>query len=338
MSQIICPITGEILLRSDLLLGMDFRSIHPFLQAKKEIILGPNIIYQFIASKNIREKKIFYLAALNVSDLVEFRCAANPDAWIMESTFVQLMELVHWTDYIRGRMMERIKFPRYVVDRENADLKNISIWLGEINEIKNLFLKKSVQEDLKRELSAKAADIEREFKRARAYGQAFTIPLAKWALDFAEVEEGMYAIWLKFLTTPLEDAWTLNVKDLEEMLIHFQCELPITNDQVIAVLNHTKLLISKCMEGYGDFVFIDENDDEGGDAGGAVTVTNNNPRKPNGNAAQEEQLIRLEDIGPEPLRHQFNKSFLYLQAKARYDLLVREATGKGSSRGEFKTF
>ena len=32
-------------------------------------------------------------------------------------------------------------------------------------------------------------------------------------------------IWKKMLCTPLEDAWTLNVKDLEEMLTHFQIEL-----------------------------------------------------------------------------------------------------------------
>jgi hypothetical protein len=343
MSQIICPITGEILLRSDLLLGMNFRMIHPFLQAKKEIILSPEIIYRFTASKNIRERKIYYLATLNMSDLVEFRSPANPDAWIMECTFIDLATLVPWIDYAKGMMAgrgERIRFPHYVVDKENADLKNISIWISALYDLRNLFLEKSKQEDLKKELTAKAADIEREWKRASAYGVAFTPVLAKWALDFANVEEGMYDIWKKMLCTPLEDAWTLNVKDLEEMLTHFQIELPINNDQVIAVIKQIKLLIAKKMEGYADWEFVAEDGDE---AERIITEVDKIKAGAGNRYAAPDQsppLITLEEIGPEPLRHQFKKSWEYTQAIARYNALKREATkwNNGGPRGEFKSF
>lgn len=342
MSQIICPITGEILLRSDLLLGMDFRMVHPFLQAKKEIILSPEIIYRFTASKNHRERKIFYLATLNVSDLVDFRSAANPDAWIMESTFLDLATLVPWIDFAKGMMRERIKFPRYVVDRDSADLKNIGIWITALYDLRNLFLKKSEQEDLKKILTAKAEDIEREWKRANAYGVAFTPALARWALDLASVEEGVYDKWKRILCTPLEDAWTLDKEDLEEILIHLQSELPINNDQVNAVLKQAKILLAKNREGYADWEFVTDSGDDGSESGPESITDDNKPPAPTnkgGNgAAPDEPLITLEDIGPEPLRHQFKKSWEYTQAMARYNALRREATGQGRMRGEYKQF
>ena len=100
-----CPITGEILLRSDLLLGMNFRMIHPFLKKQKEIhVISERLSYRFTASKNIRERKIYYLATLNMSDLVEFRSPANQMPGIMECTFIDLATLVPWIDYAKGMM------------------------------------------------------------------------------------------------------------------------------------------------------------------------------------------------------------------------------------------
>jgi hypothetical protein len=347
MSQIICPISGEILLKSDLLLGMNFRCIHPFLQAKKEIILSPDIIFRFQFAKSEREKRLYYLAILNTSELVDFRCPAQPNAWIMEATFFELATLVQWIDYAKYQQASRgdkgkIKFPRYAIDRENRELKNIGIWLGEIRDIRNLFIKKSEDEDLKKELIAKAADIEREWKRASVFGQAFTPLLAKWALEMAGVEEGMYDIWKEMLLTPLEDAWTLNKKDLEELLDHFQAELPINNDSVNIVLKQIKLLMGKNSEGYEEsWVFV-EPDEELAAARKALAMKDGNEQAAQQVEGDEHPAPMnnndvIIDIGPEPLRHQFSKSWEYTRAKAKYEMLKREAKN-GKPRGEFKQF
>lgn len=339
MSQIICPISGEILLRTDLLLGLTLAEVHPIFRQKKELILTSDTIFKFQFSKSYREKKLYFLSVLNTTDLIDFHHPANPSPWIMEATFIELAKLAQWVDFARHQV-RGLQLPRYAVREDNREMKNISIFVSELQEIYKLFLVKSKNEDLKKILNAKAADIEREYKRASVTGVAFTPSLARWALELAGVEEGMYERWRNLLLTPLADSWTLNKQELEEMLEHFQAELPINNDQVIAVLGQIKKLLGKNKEGFIEFGFV--SDEEGGedesseDVMARIFPRNPGPKIDNGGVSAP--LINIEDIGPEPNRKDYPKSFMYTMAKAKWDMLRREAIGMNKLRGEYGQF
>ena len=338
MSQIICPISGEVLIRTKYPLGLALSDLHPIFRQKKELILSSDHIFKFQFAESRTEKKLYFLSLLNVTDLVDFHHYANPDPWIMEATFIQLAELASWVDFAKHQIRDRLVFPRYAVREENHDLKNISIWVSELTDIHKLFRTKNKQEDLKQKFDAKAADIEREYKRAHITGQAFTSNLARWALELASVEEGMYEKWRTMLLTPLEDAWTLNREELEEMLEHFRAELPINNDQVIAVIGQIKLLLGKSKEGFS-FTFIDEEgrDEEPDDSSRIDKIFPRTPTK-GSDEAHVDPLIDISEIGPEPSRKDYPKSWMYTQAKARWDMLRREAMGMNKLRGEYGQF
>lgn len=332
MSQIICPISGEILYKSDLFLGFNLSDVHPIFRAKKELILSTDMIFRFQAAKNLREKKMYFLAVLNTTDLVDFTYPANPAPYVVEACFLDAITLAPWIDFARAKMnprRERISFPRYKIDKSTSEMKNISIWISALYDIRNLFLEENRQEELKKDLTNKAADIEREFKTASAFGRAFTLPLARWALEMAEVESGVFEKWRTILCTPLEDAWTLQKEDVEEILDCLRANLPINNDQVIAVISQCKLLLAKSQESFVSFAFVEDEVPANIKSSGPKGFTIDSP-------LDSEPLLKLEDIGPEPKRSQFIKTFEYLQAKARWDLLKKQVDGGlGGEYGQF---
>lgn len=338
MSKITCPISGEILQRSDLLLGFDLSELHPIFRAKKSLILTADIIHKFQAAQSWREKKLYYLAVLHTMDLVDFQSIAEPAPYIMEHSFFDVCNLASWVNYARYTLRERISFPRYLVTEETKEMKNISMWLSAINDIKQVFLNRDRENDLKLELAHQSQKIEIEFRRAGLIGQAFTKPLARWALELTDTPEGVFQPWLDLLQTPLEEAWCLDVESLKEIQEHLQAELPITNDQAIAVLHQINKLVESASRGYYDLSSGDDPESEE-EVFKRVTPKDIFPPKTKipGFEFVETSLDIPMELPPEPQRKDFDKLFLYLKAKAGWDLLMQELTGKGR-KGEYKQF
>ena len=345
MSQIICPISGEILQRSDLLLGFDLSKVHPIFQAKKKLILTPDVIFKFQKAQSWQEKKLYYLAVLNTTELVDFKIPADPFPYIMETTFFDVCTLATWIDYARYGIKERISFPRYLVKEDTKNLANIFSWLSAIHNIRKLYQAKDRENSEKLELSKQSAKIEQEFKWARITGQAFTKHLARWALELADTPPGVFQPWLDILQTPLSEAWCLDVADLLEIKEYFDDTLPLQHDQVIGVMFQIKELIRASRSGYvPDSPEEDFEPEE-------ETFKRVTPReislKPPRTKVPGFEFVKSEtssdpdepiyEIPPEPKPKDFPKYFLYLQAKAGWDLLVQEMTGSKRS-GEYKQF
>lgn len=323
MSKIICEISGEELIKSNLLLGFDFRDVHPIFKAKKSLILTSDMLNKFQQSQSWREKQLYYLAALNTMELVEFKVPAKPEPYTLEYTFRDIWTLATWIDYARFGIRERINFPRYVVREDNQKLENISSWLSSIYDIRKLFLAKSRDEDLKKKWNEETQKIEIEFRKASIIGQAFTRPLAKWALEITDCPEENFNAWLNILQTPLKEAWCLNSQEIKEIQEFLQEELPITNDQAIAVLHQVKQLLDATRKGLSS---EDEEWEEDQDNEFEPIVKIIKPKGP-----QFEILIQPKDLPPEPQRIDFQKLFQYVAAKAKWDLM-KKASEQGSGR------
>ena len=168
---------------------------------KKSLILTPDLVWKFQKAASSHEKKLYFLAALNTTGLVDFRVAAEPAPYIMEHCFLDVVTLSSWIDYAKVSIHDKISFPRYVVNLDNRELKNISVWLSAIYEIRQIFLDKSRDQEIARDLNEAAHKIEIEFRKAGLIGRAFTKPLAKWALELTEVTEGVFEPWLEILQT-----------------------------------------------------------------------------------------------------------------------------------------
>lgn len=342
MSQITCTISGEILYKSDLLLGFNLADIHPIFKAQKSLILNANIVHSFGHAASNREKKLWYLAVLNTLDLVEFQVPAMPEPWTMEYTFRDLCTLATWVDYARhGKIaeihgfVEKIVFPRYLVKQDNQRLENISSWISALYDIRKIFLARDLENDVKKHLNQTAQKIEIEFRAAGLINQAFTAPLAKWALDISDCPEDKYAKWKDILQTPLGEAWCLDTREVKEIREYLQLELPVTNDQAIAVLHQIKLLYEATTKGLTAGDWEDEESDE--DSGEVKTFQRpKGPIKPNKPEIEYQVLLSETELPPEPQKSEYPKLFQYLAAKANWDLL--KAATVGGTKKQYNQF
>lgn len=344
MSKIICPISGIELYKSDYMLGFHSYTLedtHPIFKAKKSLILTVDILHRFQSAPSWIEKKLYYLAVINTTELVEFRVPAYPEPYTMEYTFEQLCKLAKWIDYARYGIPERLVFPRYLVTTDNNKLQNISSWISALYDIRNIWTEKLKDEDLKREINESSARIEMEFRNASIIGQAFTRPLAKWALEIADCPENKFQEYLHLLQTPLTEAWCLDYKLVREVRELLQEELPVTNDQAIAVLHQAKLLYEASIRGLSNLEQSEENENDEDSNSLSMSVDTSKPMrdgsknrpykiKPSNISFEiinEEPILNLQDLPPEPQRADYPKPFQYLQAKAKWDLL-KSATEK----------
>lgn len=330
MAKITCPISGEVLQKSELLLGFDLSDVHPIFKAKKSLILTIDIMDKFQRAVSWREKKLYYLAVLNTTELVEFKVPANPEPYTMEYTMMNLITLATWIDFARHGIKEKIIFPKYIVREDNADLHNIASFISVLFDLRKMFLAKDRDSDLKRTLNDESQKIEIEFRKAGIIGQAFTRPLAKWALELTDTTEGVFKPWLDILQTPLKDAWCLDRKDILEIQEHLQAELPVNNDQAIAVLYQVKELLKAASAEIGDEEAEDYEENEQG-----LLVKAGKQKFPNRPAGYE-LILTEEDIPPKPLRSNFTTLAGFLQAEAKWDILVDSI--RGGKKSEYRQF
>jgi len=334
----ICPISGEILMKGNYLLGFDLSSVHPIFKAKKSLILTKDMVFRFMDHKTSwPEKKLIFLAVLNTTELVHWQVPAKPEPYTMEFCFHEAIALASWIDYARHGIREKIQFPEYIVNMETEKMQNISTWLDSINDIKKIFIARDREDGRKREINERSQQIEVEFRTAGLIGQAFTLPLARWALELTDCPEGCYRKWLELLQTPLEEAWCLDREDLLEIQEHLQAELPVSNPQALAILVQIRKLVEATKWGFTDTSPVPGDDPESPD--GIVTRPRTpRPNRPIFHIVQQSEVEAPEnyEIPPEPKRLDFNKPHEYFAAKAKWELLKKELTG--GRRGEYKQF
>jgi len=337
MSQITCHISGEILYKSDILLGFDLDDIHPCFKAKKSLILKPEWIFRFTAAKSQREKKLYYLAVLNSMDLITWKHPADPSLQIIEFTMMDAMRIACWIDYAKYGITPRRPFPQLIVSEVNYKLEDISVYLDRLLEIRKQVMATQSDEVRRREINEESQKIENEFRAAGLLGQAFTLPLARWALDVSDCPDEKYRRWLDILQTPLNEAWTFATKsdesEMHEVYEWLQENLPVTNDQCLAVRVQMRKLIEASQWGYKEK--DDDRDDGEVDEDGLPKPSR---AKPTSYQILPEDIQNPENysLPPEPQRVDYPTAGAYYGAKALWDLEVKAA--RGGRRGEWKQF
>ncbi len=314
MSNEICRISGEVLIKSPLLLGFDLASLHPIFKAKKSIILNPNMIFRFQDAKSWREKRLYFLAVINSTDLINWNHFGEPESHTIEFCFHQAVSLASWIDYARHKIADKVAFPRYVVDKENQQMRNIPIWLNTIQDIRNIFLKDYNDELLKKDLNDRAQAIEKEFRKATITGFAFTAPLAKWALETAGCPDGLFEKYYEALKTSIEDAWILDRHLIEEIREFLEEELPVHNPQCLAVRTQARFLHEAAQRAYKNF--------------GVDPELKKTP-KPEIEFTILPDIPELSPMEPEPKQGDFPKFFQYLAAKAAWEVEKAKRDRKG---------
>lgn len=316
----ICIKSGVPIWKTNYLLGFDLADEHPIFRAKTSLIFNKDMIHRFMQSEQELEKRLIFLAALNLTYHVDFNYPAAPSKHVMESCFQDAMFLAQWMRFADYKLAKIVTFPRYVINKDNADMKSIRAWLNSIDEIRQQVNRKELDRDKNAALLAREMEIKKELGEANFVGKAFTPKLAKWALDLCDVtvRHDEYFKWMKIMCLPLHEAWMVPLADYMELEALLQENLPFLeeNPQAISVMFQMRSLIKECRKGFQDFdVFTDSNghssdfqiideDEEGNQTGKVVRINQQYDNVPTSEPVQSNYATKLQ----------------FLIAKAKWDL------------------
>lgn len=270
--QVICSYSNLPIYKTPYLLGCDLVDLHPIFRAKRKIILSPEFIHKFVKATAFEEKKLIFLAVLNVTELVDFKVPAMPSLQVVERNFFKLHPLAEWLDHATYAYKNAVGFPNFVINHETQDLSSLSAWIESLEDIKTQLIKKDIDRDRAAWLSQKEDEIRKELGEATSLHRAFTPNLARWALDFAEMSktDERYIKWVKILCSPLADSWVHEMDELRDIEEFFELNLPAEHPQVISVMAQIRLLIKECKRGFREFAIFGNEDED--DEGGSFTI------------------------------------------------------------------
>jgi hypothetical protein len=265
--QVICPISGAVLLKSNYLLGFTLKDIHPIFRAKRKLILNSDMVHRFMKSEAFEEKKLIFLAVFNSTELVEFRCPAQPNLQLVETNFLKLMHTASWLAHAEYTYKSEVSFPQFVVSPDTCDLASIPAWIDSLEEIKDSVIRKDIQRDRAAELANKADEIQTSIREAAQLNRNFTAGLARWALSFANLprDDERYSKWLKMMCIPKQEAWMFDIDDYKELADFLENELPSEHPQVLSVMYQVRDLVKECKRGFTELsIFNDDAANEDG--------------------------------------------------------------------------
>lgn len=260
----VCQISGEVLSKADYGLGFDLGDIHPIFKAKASLILRPDTIHRFRKANSPIEKKLYFLAVLNSTGLVTFRCAANPSLFVCEKYFYCSIELCEWIVSMQNRGIAGLGFPQLVIDPINADLHSINGWLEAIAEIRKQLANRDLKQIRIADWHQRSDDIRKELANAYLDNQLFTPKIAKWALELAGVSRNsdLWGFWQKLMCVPENDAWIYRMEDFQELQEEFFQNLPQENPDVILVMAQMRKLINACKRGFTEMTILGDDPDK----------------------------------------------------------------------------
>jgi hypothetical protein len=314
----LCLYSGVTLYKTPHLLGLTLADIHPIFRAKKKLIICPDMVFRFMKSTDIEEKKLIFLAILNTTELVEFRVPAMPSARTVEKNFFNLMHTAGWLAFAEATYKAVVAFPQFVVNEQTADLESLSAWIRSCEDIKDQIIKRDINRERAASLEQKAAEIKKEINNATFLHRAFTPALARWALDFAQLKrtDERYNQWVKILCSPLSEAWVYDLETLREIEDYLEEELPAEHPQVISVMAQIRTFILECKKGFTEFAVFNEHDE----TGESFTIVDDET----GLTTPSKHLVDVPTT--EPRQSDYPTKVAYLIATAKWRLANRKTT------------
>lgn len=323
MSEIICPISGIKLIRAPYMLGFKLQELHPIFRMRRKDLITEEIVFKFNKSQNIEEKRLYFLAVLNSTDLVTFNCIAEPSLRTIENSFITAMQIAGWLDYASWQVSKEIPFPHYVVNPDSRDMWNVKVWLQSIDDIRHTTLNKKEELRRKNEVVDKIfKDLADAFKKDRF----FTPWLADWCLEYTELNKHpKAALFKEILLTKHDNAWGIDRDVLSDLHDLLEAEFDKNHPAYAPVFGQINALLAAQKKGFTDFEILDTSISFVEETTG-LSFTKRVP------IAEAYKEFAGTD---EPKREQFVTQWAWLQAKAKWKLSQLDSArqNKGDGNG-----
>lgn len=295
---------------------LEILGAHPLIDAPISVLA--NLIPSYVQGRMSElETRIFFIAWLKKSELVEFDAPAVPSMVTISKNMELLIKTVNWTSEKENRQLYNL--PRYVVRRSNDRIANIRLWLNEWNECRFNWRSKQDQAIertaflLREELLTKL--IRSSYKNMDNYRGR----IANWALEASNAPQGLRDKWFKLFKLKEPELYNASADDLKELLQHMEQELDALSTTGGATLKLLRNLLLKHRRGIlWDLELFDE-DEEAELLGKSAAI-------PYTIISQTEKLeIEAARGAPErePVASTYRSKSEYIVAKAKWNIMQR---------------
>lgn len=290
------------------------RGKHPLIDANQLTLL--QLLPDYLEDRmKEEEKRLFFVALLNSTGLVDFKTAAQPSLATIAKSMEYLLKVISWG----SEAAKQLSLPRYVVNRENAGLTNIRRWIDAWNEAKSNWLgKKEWAEERTAFLIREEALyrlIRSSFKKADSYHEK----LARHALEASNAPHALLEFWTSIFKAKELEIFSLREVDIQELYDHLADNLDVTTSLVSqTALRHIEKLLTKNKQGITHDLDLFSEEEE--------LANFSDQGKPYRILTKMERLQRSITIDApmeEPKEDQFRTKVEYLVARAKFG--VRQA-------------
>ncbi len=298
---------------------------HPVFDLSYEQLVSEELLHKWTHREFTEiDTKLYFLALLHASNLVEFHTYARPSLAICEMNMEALLDILGWIYTIKH---PRLTMPKMCVSQDTATLDNVRNWIGAWVTAKGEF-ESGYKELTRNQLMMRKEDtLQRLIKDQQKEPQEFAGILADWACLCAEfptfpinvngVTLSLSDYWKQILVTcgktPAQ-IWRLSLPDMVELLSHLEDNLEHGSIYSFSVLKLVRDGIDT-HKNYLGFDIINTNQDM--ERATLLMLANNAPV----------DMPKLID---------YPNKILYLKAKIRYEQYLKLTTQPQPAVGEQK--
>lgn len=281
---------------------------HPVFDLTYEQLVSETLLSKWVNREFTEtDTKLYFLALLASSELVEFRTYARPTASVCELNMEPLLDILGWIYTLKH---PKLSMPKMAITQDTATLDNVRDLIHAWNNAKS-DLENGYREVSRNQLMMRKEDtLQRLIKDQQKELHDFAGILADWATLAAEFP--VFPVTVNGATLPCADywkhilvtcsktpthIWRLSLEDMEELLEHLE-----TNMEHGTIYAHaTMALIRKGIDthkNYLGFNIINSVDD-----------------------IERSNVRILADSAPteQPMLHMYPNKILYLKAKIAWE-------------------
>lgn len=308
--------------------------VHPIFQMPQKKLLAYTGQF-YTDALTPTDKYLLFLAVLNSSDLVDFRVSVFRTPFtpsIIAQNFERLVRIVCKMNAV---LNPNVTFPRYILSYETRNLSNVHFWIDNWYEAYKEYQSGSLRSYESKKLGERERALERLIKNPHKPVGEYASQIADWAIIAGDVENqfrqqtpnpftgkssSMAEFWRTLIikAARLDSLYAIEVKDLDEIIEHFETKLDVLG----SIYSHQLLKILRtAQEKRKNFLGM-----------GDLTVASASYQILSTDDSVEASNMKLMiDLAPEtePKASDYPDRVSYIRAKMRYQMA--QASGKFSA-------
>lgn len=241
--QIFCRLSGETFQTGDFR-NVKTEGVHPIFSATFKIMTYR--IDEWTSGKlSDKETKLFFLAMLYQTGLVEFRVIPKPSMEVILANMERLIKMYVWRLSVGENPL--IRLPRYAITADTKHLINLGFWLEQWKETKEDWERGYVPGHVRNKLQHVEDRLLKSIRSSYKDSPQYAGQLADWALVASNAPKGLHEYWKSLFKLKGLDIYKASSDDLNELLEHMEENLPVYQSGIIgnAVLKHLRSLLGK---------------------------------------------------------------------------------------------